>query len=160
VDLLFRCSGVNRLDADAGCGKLFLEDFLAVLNVNKHQRVWGRHVNIESEKPKIVNDGGRLWILGYKTEIGGVNLRSLNGAKSEVLGGLAYVTTKPGSDVPIVDTVDSDVSYAHLISSYVGGHKLYARETRNGETKELPSKDVVTWLNGRPLIRMYVGKRE
>ena len=160
VDLLFRYSNVNRLDAEAGCGKLFLEDFLQPLKLNKHQRVWARHLNIETDKPKIINDGGQMWVLGYKTEVGGVNLQNTGGAKTEILGGLVYVTTKPGLDVPMIDNRDSDVSCTQLISSYVGGHTLFAKDTRGNQTRDMKSSDVVKWLAGRSLVQMYVGKRE
>ncbi len=47
-------------------GELFLEDVVTHNLKLKDQRVWARQLNVENEGTHIVNDGGQLWVLGYK----------------------------------------------------------------------------------------------
>lgn len=158
-DLLVTCGGINKLDAAAGCGRLFLEDFLEPLVVNKHQRVWARHLNLESRETKIVNDGGQLWVLGYKTEEIGLNLLNRNGARTEILGGLIYVTDRLPPGAPLFENRDSDVSLIHLTSGYVGFPETYCREVRGDKVRNVPLNEVQTWHNGRPLTHLYTSSR-
>ncbi len=51
-------------------GELFFEDFVTHNLVLTKQRVWARQLNVENEGTHVVNDGGSLWVLGYKTERG------------------------------------------------------------------------------------------
>ncbi len=74
-------------------GEVFLEDVVTHnLKLNK-QRVWARQLNVENEGTHVTNNGGQLWLLGYKTERGGTLLESRDGASSEILGGFSYTTT-------------------------------------------------------------------
>ncbi|MEX2381943.1 MAG: glycosyl hydrolase family 28-related protein [Opitutales bacterium] len=75
-----------------GTGDVFFEDNIGVpLRIKHPQSVWGRQVNCEfiSDEPMIQNNGGTVWLMGYKTEGQQVLLDSRNG-DVEVLGGLAY----------------------------------------------------------------------
>ncbi len=89
-------------------GELFLEDFVTHSLVLKKQRVWGRQLNVENEGTHIVNDGGQLWVLGYKTERGGTLLETRGSGRSEILGGFSYTTTA-GKLAPMFVTSDSSV---------------------------------------------------
>lgn len=60
----------------ASSGELFFEDVVTHNLVLKNQRVWARQLNVENEGTHVVNDGGLLWVLGYKTERGGTLLDS------------------------------------------------------------------------------------
>ena len=75
-------------------GEVFFEDVATnSLQFNPAQKVWARQLNVENEGTHITNDGGKLWILGYKTERGGTLLLTKNGGWSEILGGFSYTTT-------------------------------------------------------------------
>ena len=75
-------------------GEVFFEDVVTnSLHFNPGQKVWARQLNVENEGTHITNNGGRLWILGYKTERGGTLLNTKNTGSSEILGGFSYTTT-------------------------------------------------------------------
>jgi len=52
------------------------------------QRVWARQINPERGDPMMINDGGDLWVLGFKSEDEGVAVQTLNGGRTEILGGI------------------------------------------------------------------------
>lgn len=89
-------------------GELFFEDFVTHNLKLKRQRVWARQLNVENEGTHIVNDGGDLWVLGYKTERGGTLLETRGGGRSEILGGFSYTTTA-GKLAPMFVTDNSSV---------------------------------------------------
>ena len=71
----------------------FFEDVVTDGLQLKRQKLWARQLNIENQGTHLSNDGGGLWILGYKTERGGTLLETRGGGRSEVLGGFSYTTT-------------------------------------------------------------------
>jgi Pectate lyase superfamily protein len=77
-----------------GKGALFLEDVATdQFAVGKDQKVWARQLNVENQGTHVTNDGGKLWVLGYKTERGGTLLHTKNGGESEIFGTFSYTTT-------------------------------------------------------------------
>ena len=71
----------------------FFEDVVTHNLQLKKQKLWARQLNIENQGTHLGNDGGDLWILGYKTERGGTLLDTRGGGRSEILGGFSYTTT-------------------------------------------------------------------
>ncbi len=71
-----------------GTGDLFLTDFVGSLDMQTPgASVWARSLNTEgSEHVNVRNNGGKLWILGYKTENRNVKIETLAGGLTEVLG--------------------------------------------------------------------------
>ncbi|MFY7876213.1 MAG: glycosyl hydrolase family 28-related protein, partial [Pirellula sp.] len=58
-------------------GELFLEDVTTDdLVLQQNQSLWARQLNVENEGTHVANAGGKLWVLGYKTERGGTLLRT------------------------------------------------------------------------------------
>ena len=86
----------------------FFEDVVTHNLAIKGQRLWARQLNIENEGAHLVNDGGVVWILGYKTERGGTLLDTCVGGTNEILGGFSYTTTA-GTLAPMFVTKDSSV---------------------------------------------------
>jgi hypothetical protein len=83
-----------------GSGDVFIENVVsnpAQSWTFNRQNVWARQFNVENAGTHITNNGGKLWILGLKTERGGTLIETKSGGKTELLGGLAYTTT-PGLD--------------------------------------------------------------
>ena len=84
---------------EPGAGRLFIEDFdpgnhQNDLTLFRGQKVWARQFDPEPRLgPHVVNDGGDLWILGYKTEGFGPVLLTKGGGRTEVLGGFHYWVT-------------------------------------------------------------------
>jgi hypothetical protein len=103
------------------------------------QQVWARQLNIENEGTHLSNDGGQVWILGYKTERGGVLAHTLNGGKTEILGGFSYTTTA-GKLAPMFVNEDSSLwTFFGEVCYNKDPFTTLVRETRNGETRELKS---------------------
>jgi hypothetical protein len=100
------CDLTNTRQAEGG--ELFFEDFVTHHLQLKNQRVWARQLNVENEGPHLVNDGGHLWVLGYKTERGGTLLETRGGGRSEIMGGFSYTTTA-GKLAPMFVTDHSSV---------------------------------------------------
>lgn len=143
-------------------GTLFLEDvLLSELRVSPGQRVWARQMNVEGYvegEPRVVNDGGTLWVLGLKTEKPGTVIRTIDGGSTEVLGTLIYPAMR-FSDIdranPAFDVVDADFSIVYSVSSYTDNtnYQIQIREERNGDVRELSTNDV----DGRH-VPLFVGR--
>lgn len=119
-------------------GELFLEDFCTGnLALNPGQRVWARQLNVENEGTHVSNNGGQLWVLGYKTERGGTLLHTREGGASEVLGNFSYTTTAGGL-APMFVTEEASV-FAFFAEVCFSGDpfRTLIRETRGGETREI-----------------------
>ncbi|XZE45136.1 glycosyl hydrolase family 28-related protein [Pirellulaceae bacterium SH467] len=126
-----------RFGARATQGNLFFEDFVTHNLSLKGQHVWARQLNVENEGTHIQNAGGRLWVLGYKTERGGTLLETRDQGASEILGGLSYTTTA-GRLAPMFVTDRSNVfTYFHEVCFNGDPFVALIRETRGSETKTL-----------------------
>ncbi|WP_246260150.1 glycoside hydrolase family 55 protein [Oxynema aestuarii] len=150
--------GSAKAYRNSGSGKLFIKDMVASDWIFKNQQVWARQLNPEGDVTKIINDGSDLWILGLKTEDEGNIIQTLNGGKTEVLGGLIY----PGSgDIPPDQAAfinrESDLSVV-IAESHHGGtrYTTFVRETRNGVTKTLTDGQLPPRGSAR-FIPLYVG---
>lgn len=116
-------------------GELFLEDVntsgLALLR----QHVWARQLNIESEGTHLANDGGDLWILGYKTERGGTLLATRGGGRSEVLGGFSYTTTAGALAPMFVNDASSVFAFFTEFCTNGDPYRVLIEERRDGDTR-------------------------
>jgi len=121
--------------AEAEGAEWFFEDVVTHNLHLKKQKLWARQLNIENEGTHLINDGGDLWILGYKTERGGTLVDTRGGGRSEVLGGFSYTTTA-GKLAPMFVNTDSSV-WAFFNEVCYNGDPFAVRieETRGGETK-------------------------
>lgn len=148
--VFLRSLGFGKL-AHKGKGSLFLEDTVTDdLRFVKGQRIWARQLNVENEGAHITNDGGELWILGYKTERGGTLLKTTAGGKSEVFGTFSYTTTT-GKLAPMFVTEDAEVFAYFNEVCYTGDpFSVLVREKRKGETKEIK--------RGEGSVTPYVGR--
>lgn len=77
----------------AGRGEVYIENVVGGDWQFGRQSVWARQFNAENEGTKVSNAGGRLWVLGLKTERGGTLVQTSGGGQSEVWGGFSYTTT-------------------------------------------------------------------
>ena len=113
----------------------FFEDVVTHRLALKKQKLWARQLNIENEGTHLSNDGGDVWVLGYKTERGGTLLDTRGGGRSEVIGGFSYTTTA-GKLAPMFVNENSSV-WAFFSEVCFNGDPFAVRivETRGGETK-------------------------
>ncbi len=119
-----------------GRGDLFLEDFCTSdLRINLLQNAWARQLNIENEGTHLTNEGGNLWILGYKTERGGTLLHTLRGGKTELFGTFSYTTTA-GKLAPMFVTEDASAFVYFNEICYSGDpFATWIRETRDDDVR-------------------------
>jgi hypothetical protein len=138
-----------------GKGLLFLEDVTTDdLRFGANQQVWARQLNVENEGTHITNDGGKLWVLGYKTERGGTLLHTRGGGRSEIFGTFSYTTTA-GKLAPMFVTEDAAAfAFFSEICSTGDPFAILIRETRRGVTREVrPEDGSVTPYIGVPATR-------
>ncbi len=115
----------------------FFEDVVTHNLHLKKQKLWARQLNIENEGTHLSNEGGDLWILGYKTERGGTLAHTLGGGHTEILGGFSYTTTA-GKLAPMFVTDHSSV-WAFFAEVCFNGDPFATLvvEKRGTETKTL-----------------------
>ena len=121
-----------------GKGPLFLEDVATDdIQIGKGQEVWARQLNVENEGTHVTNDGGKFWVLGYKTERGGTLLLTKSSGQSEVFGTFSYTTTA-GKLAPMFVTVDASAFAFFSEVCYTGDpFAILVQETRKGIVKEV-----------------------
>ncbi len=151
----------------AGVGKLFIENVasLAAYNFKYPQDVWARQLNPEGRYVSgaiIYKNGGKLWILGMKTEGLVTVLETTGGARTEMLGGLLYSVGKVGMNVPAFVNNESKQSLIYAVTAHGGvdyNYNIQVEETRDGVTKTLLRSDVSTRGYGS-LQPSYIGSDE
>jgi hypothetical protein len=128
-----------------GIGTLFVENVVAARwKIEFPQNVFARQINPESDRTKITNNGGKLWILGLKTEGVGTNIETEQGGSTEVLGGLIYPVRKTSADSVSFVVNDSRASFIYAVSNYtpagIGGNfAIQVKETQHEAVKFLLS---------------------
>ena len=151
----FRDGYIETYQHGPNPGKLFSENIGCGEWKFVGQKAWIRQLNPETPfDPKLINDGGDLWILGVKTEESNTAILTKGGGRTEVLG--AYIFSNYAQFVkPIFESIDSQASYAFMSHSWAPSidYASYVRETRNGETRQLFLWD--TTCNGNSLISCH-----
>ncbi|MBD2605351.1 hypothetical protein H6G81_12590 [Scytonema hofmannii FACHB-248] len=143
-------------------GKLFIEDVSAESWQFEHpQQVWARQLNPEGSNKKIFNNGGKLWVLGLKTEGGNVNtvIHTKGGGVSELLGALLYVTGNVPSNAIAFINDNSQVALSYATISYgANDFQIHVQETRGFKRFQLTRNRLLGHGNGRA-VPLYVGKQ-
>ena len=140
-------------------GELFIENVTTnQVFVHKDGQLWARQLNPEPEGTHIQNDGGKVWILGLKTEVHGTLIETLNGGQTEVLGAHMY-STGAIKDMPMFVVKNAQMTLAGR--EFNGNGKPYVlllEETRGGQTKKLWRGDV-PWTTGNtfPFLSAWSG---
>lgn len=154
------CHSLCRAVEVNGPGDLFVEDVCGGpwRFVRRGQRTWARQLNVEEgEGDGILNEGAVLWILGLKTERGGVKLRTTAGGRTELLGAHVY-ETGPAKATPMFRSEEASVSYACVATSCFNRnpYAVWSEDLRNGEVQVLSAAQAHarTSANGR-VIELY-----
>lgn len=143
-----------------GVGKLFIEDVSAIGWQFEHpQQVWARQFDPEGSVTRVFNNGGALWILGFKTE-GYLNtiIHTTGGGATELLGGALYynVNVSP-NDVAFINN-NSRVSLSYgTVGFGVTQSKIHVQETRGSKTRDL-IQDKLLWRGEGRAVPLYVGR--
>lgn len=122
------------------------------------QTVYARNINPERSMCEILNDHGTLWIMGFKAEFEGAFVKTINGGKTEVLGGVLSIGRK--KDIPAIENVDSDTSFVMSNNGYSCNDifPIVVKETRKGETRILPFEGLPRRLEHFFMLPLYAGR--
>ena len=142
----------NGYRNEPGTGPLFLEDVLGpVFTFANPQNVWARQWNIEGDVTKITNNGGKIWVLGLKSEGRSTELSATNGSSTEVLG--AFISLS--GDVPLPMSTpawvaaNSEISLIYVVQSFtLAQFPVQVMETRNGTTLSVQATALPARANG------------
>jgi hypothetical protein len=141
-------------------GKLFLDDVVTgPLSILPGQSVWARQLNIEVRGTKITNKGGKLWILGFKTELPGTGIATSAGGSTEMLGTLMYPIEAFNAEQaaqPAFLNDNSNVSVMYGTSVYANGayFPIQIRQIKNGVTKDILTSTQTS------ATTLYVGRND
>jgi hypothetical protein len=146
-----------------GTGDVFIENVVSNPSqrwIFNRQNIWARQFNVENAGTHINNNGGKLWILGLKTERGGTLIETKGGGKTELMGGLAYTTT-PGPDgtqnAPMFVSDRSAISITLGEVNYgVPNYTTYIRESHGGSTRNLTGQNLPNYQGTGKQIPLYV----
>ncbi|MBW4460497.1 MAG: hypothetical protein KME47_09690 [Nodosilinea sp. WJT8-NPBG4] len=94
---------------DVLCSPASFESAVYPLQVKPGGKYFARSLNIEYTN-MILNDGGELWSLGFKTEGGWEAVRTINGGKTEMLGTFLY---------PIEDFTTTEVAARNIEAGFI-----------------------------------------
>ena len=142
------CSGVS-VDWK-GKGSLFLENVSSdhAWVLDKGLNVWARQWFERFTGDKIINRGGTAWILGLSTERPGTLVDTLEGGRSEVLGGLC-LSTGTWKSMPMFRIQESSACFVVAeVSEETTPYQTIVEETRSGKSRRLPNTGP---LGGDPL---------
>lgn len=126
----------------------------------KGQEVYCRQLNPERSLHEVVNDGGKLWVLGGKTEEEGTAFETVNGGFTEVLG-VVFVLAM-GQENTLIVNENSNVSvYASTFNTCaVGSIPTLVKETQGNETRKLRHEDIPMCSMGSYILPLYVGVKK
>lgn len=120
-------------------GDLFLDDFRGHLELAPGQDAWCRQICTHQFGTKILNRGGRLWILGCKAENPGALVETTDGGHTEINGVYLHSNRTWPEDMPAFVIRDATVVLRGVNERNFNRNpvSLWVRETQDGETKEL-----------------------
>jgi hypothetical protein len=142
-----------------GAGKLFVENVSGETWRFEHpQEVWARQLNPEGSNEKIFNNGGKLWVLGLKTEGGNVNtvIHTKGGGASELLGGLLYVTGSVSPNEIAFINDNSQVALSYATRKYgANDFQIHVQDAQGNQSRQLTGDHVFQYTNGST-VPLYV----
>ena len=147
-----------------GSGDVFIENVVSnpwqSWTFNR-QNVWARQFNVENTGTHITNNGGKLWILGLKTERGGTLIDTKGRGQTELLGGLAYTTTVGPDGTQNYPMFISDESTIGISIAEVNHgqptYKTLVREIRKGVLNDFLSRKFPSYVDSGKQIPLYIG---
>lgn len=127
-----------------GPGHIFINSVAGRLRISHPEaQVWARQLNTEkADDFNIVNDGGTLWLLGHKTEQGGIKSQTLNGGKTEILGAYIYALGQ-GDFSTVYQVIDADASFAGLRErTNTAKYANFVQEVRSDDSRFFAETDM------------------
>ncbi len=152
-------------NTDRATGRLFVEDvFLPGWHI-RGQSTWARQFNPENldgdgVAPQVLNDGGRLWILGFKTEGPAPFIVTRGGGITELLGAYNYLSATHAPAVPsgavpyVVDHATASLTFT-TENFRDSDYRIYVRHRNEDRVREWAAGDLPP-RDGRPTDRSRV----
>ncbi len=124
------------------------------------QKVWARHINPERSFCEILNDGGQMWIMGFKTENYGTAFKTIHGGHTEVLGGT--ISIGAGKELPAIINEESTVSIVATTNGYTKDEffPITVEETQHNIRRLLKYDIFPNRLLNCYKIPLYVGRNK
>ena len=124
----------------------------------KGQEVYCRQINPERSLHEVINDGGKLWVLGCKTEEEGTAFETRNGGYTEVLGAVFAIGL--GKEYPAIINDNSNVAVYAATHGQVLRQlwPIAVREIQGTECRELRKEDMPALYTENYVIPLYVGR--
>ncbi len=126
-----------------GSGDIFADDLSGQLHLNRPgQSAWCRQLNVEHNGTMCRNNGGRLWILGMKTEKIGTVIETVNGGITDAAGIFVYSNAGWEEGLPAFLIEDSTAVLCGINERNFNRKpvSLWVREIQGGETRELKER--------------------
>jgi len=126
-----------------GSGDIFVDDLCGQLNLNQPgQSAWCRQLNVEHQGTMCRNNGGRLWILGMKTEKIGTIIETVNGGITDAAGIFIYSNAGWQDGLPAFLIENSTATLCGINERNFNRKpvSLWVRETQGGETREMKER--------------------
>lgn len=110
------------------------------------QQVWARQLNPERACTQVLNDGGDLWVLGFKTENPSSAFHTRNGGRTEIIGGIFNQLRQYHPDGIRLPTIINENSRVTVSASttdgkanhaYTGPSHVMVREIRGDKEMDL-----------------------
>ena len=161
-NLLLKNMMVRSLEtAELGGGDVYLEDVaIGTIQLN-YQKLWGRQVTMigDTKGPKIINNGGNVWILGLTAKKGNTILQNFNKGSAELIG-VEVVASDKAKDRPMFINDNSGLSIMGLRETLTRGNafpKIVEESRQASAIKSLYSTDLVKTPNGGTILPIFVG---
>ncbi len=126
----------------------------------KEQKVYAHHINPERSLHEVINDGGSLWVMGFKTEEEGTAYETRNGGKTEVLGGVFVIGLNKEIPLIVNDNSDMSVFASTIIYSTRQYFPIAVREIQNGTVRELKGENMPIRFGDTYTIPLYIGSKK
>jgi hypothetical protein len=151
-----------KLETKAEQATWFLEDTAtAPISIQPGQTLYARQLNCElpPPEPMLTNEGGTVWLLGYKTEFGNTVAATLAGGKTEILGGLFYPAQGISDpSTPILLNAQSEVSATYREIAFGPTYTVHIQEFHGEGRDELLRSSLGE--GAMVFVSLYSGKLE
>jgi hypothetical protein len=127
--------------------------------VFKNQRAWCRQIDPEYTPDKIINDGGQLVVMGFKTEGEGIAVTTKNGGQTEILGGILYFGAN--NDIPALLNHESDLSVTASTTGFYPAHlfRIAVRQVFDGKVQDAGHERFPIRHGEQYTIPLYAGRK-
>jgi len=146
---------------DFASGDIYMEDVSVGLIRTSAQKLWGRQITMvgDTKAPKIMNNGGSIWILGLTAKDGNTILQNFNKASAELLG-VNVIASDKAKNNPMFINDNSSLSISGLKETLTRGNpytKIVEESRQGSRTYVLKNTDLKQNASGGVTMALYTG---